>query len=37
VLKSVEPGQQFIKVFHDALTDLLGGEASACRSPTVAR
>ncbi len=28
VLAAVEPGQQFIKVFHDALTDLLGGEAA---------
>src|SRR5712671_494806 len=27
VLKAVDPGQQFIKVFHDALTDLLGGQA----------
>jgi len=27
VIKSVDAGQQFIKVFHDALTDLLGGEA----------
>ncbi len=27
VIKSVDPGQQFVKVFHDALTDLLGGEA----------
>ncbi|GAB4147128.1 MAG: signal recognition particle protein [Planctomycetota bacterium] len=26
VLKAVEPGQQFVKVFHDALTDLLGGQ-----------
>jgi len=26
VLKAVQPGQQFVKVFHDALTDLLGGE-----------
>jgi signal recognition particle subunit SRP54 len=28
VIKAVDPGQQFIKVFHDALTDLLGGEAT---------
>jgi signal recognition particle subunit SRP54 len=28
VIKSVDPGQQFVKVFHDALTDLLGGEAA---------
>ncbi|MEC7583971.1 MAG: signal recognition particle protein [Planctomycetota bacterium] len=26
VIKAVDPGQQFIKVFHDALTELLGGE-----------
>ncbi len=26
VLKSVDPGQQFVKVFHDELTELLGGE-----------
>jgi signal recognition particle subunit SRP54 len=26
VIKAVNPGQQFIKVFHDALTELLGGE-----------
>ena len=26
VIQSVDPGQQFIKVFHEALTDLLGGE-----------
>jgi signal recognition particle subunit SRP54 len=26
VLKAVDPGQQFVKVFHDALTELLGGE-----------
>ncbi|MFO1052427.1 MAG: signal recognition particle protein [Planctomycetota bacterium] len=26
VLKAVDPGQQFIKVFHDELTTLLGGE-----------
>ena len=26
VLRAVDPGQQFIKVFHDALTELLGGE-----------
>jgi signal recognition particle subunit SRP54 len=26
VLKAVDPGQQFIKVFHDELTDLLGGD-----------
>jgi signal recognition particle subunit SRP54 len=26
VIKAVDPGQQFVKVFHDALTDLLGGQ-----------
>jgi signal recognition particle subunit SRP54 len=26
VLAAVDPGQQFVKVFHDALTDLLGGQ-----------
>jgi signal recognition particle subunit SRP54 len=26
VLQSVEPGQQFVKVFHDAMTELLGGD-----------
>ena len=26
VLQAVDPGQQFIKVFHDALTELLGGD-----------
>jgi len=26
VIKAVDPGQQFVKVFHDALTELLGGE-----------
>ncbi len=29
VLQSVDAGQQFIKVFHDALADLLGGEKAA--------
>ncbi len=28
VLKSVTPGQQIVKVFQDALVDLLGGDAS---------
>ncbi len=27
VIESVEPGQQFVKCFHDALTELLGGQA----------
>jgi signal recognition particle subunit SRP54 len=26
VIKAVDPGQQFVKVFHDALTELLGGQ-----------
>ncbi len=26
VIESVEPGQQFVKCFHDALTELLGGQ-----------
>jgi signal recognition particle subunit SRP54 len=28
VIESVEPGQQFVKCFHDALTELLGGQAT---------
>lgn len=28
VIQSVNPGDQFVKVFHDALTDLLGGETA---------
>ena len=28
VIEAVEPGQQFVKCFHDALTDLLGGQAT---------
>jgi signal recognition particle subunit SRP54 len=39
VLKAVDPGQQFVKVFHDALTELLGGQAvglpTASESPLV--
>ncbi|HEX6811019.1 MAG TPA: signal recognition particle protein [Planctomycetota bacterium] len=27
VIEAVEPGQQFVKCFHDALTDLLGGQS----------
>jgi len=27
VIESVDPGQQFVKCFHDALTELLGGQA----------
>ncbi|MEM7198695.1 MAG: signal recognition particle protein [Planctomycetota bacterium] len=29
VLQAVNPGDQFVKVFHDALTDLLGGQAAS--------
>ena len=29
VLKSVTPGQQIVKIFHDELTTLLGGDESA--------
>ena len=28
VLRSVSPGQQIVKIFHDELTALLGGNAS---------
>ncbi|MFY9345074.1 MAG: signal recognition particle protein [Planctomycetota bacterium] len=28
VIGAVEPGQQFVKCFHDALTELLGGQAT---------
>lgn len=28
VIEAVEPGQQFVKCFHDALTELLGGQAT---------
>src|SRR6266542_3164681 len=28
VLRSVTPGQQIVKIFHDELTALLGGDAS---------
>lgn len=28
LIKAVNPGDQFIKIFHDALTDLLGGQAT---------
>ncbi|MEE9127734.1 MAG: signal recognition particle protein [Planctomycetota bacterium] len=33
IIKSVNPGDQFVKIFHDALTALLGGEATPL--PTV--
>ncbi|MEO0479487.1 MAG: signal recognition particle protein [Planctomycetota bacterium] len=32
VLKAVDPGEQFIKVFHDELTELLGGEKASLPS-----
>ena len=28
VMKSITPGQQIVKVFHDELADLLGGDAA---------
>ena len=28
VLRSVSPGQQIVKIFHDELTELLGGDAA---------
>ena len=28
VLKSIKPGQQIVKVFHDELTELLGGDSA---------
>src|SRR4029450_13501273 len=31
VLRSITPGQQIVKVFHDELTVLLGGEATPMR------
>jgi len=31
VLRSVTPGQQIVKIFHDELTTLLGGDASPLR------
>ena len=33
VIKSVNPGDQFVKVFHDALADLLGGDAVGLPTP----
>lgn len=39
VIRAVNPGDQFVKVFHDALTDLLGGDPTglpvADRGPLV--
>src|SRR5881396_3928114 len=31
VLRSVTPGQQIVKIFHDELTVLLGGDAAPLR------
>src|SRR5205809_4967160 len=31
VLRSITPGQQIVKIFHDELTSLLGGDAEALR------
>src|SRR5690349_21174296 len=31
VLRSITPGQQVVKIFHDELTALLGGDAAALR------
>ena len=32
VLRSITPGQQIVKIFHDELTVLLGGDAEPLRS-----
>ncbi len=37
VLKSVSPGQQIVKIFHDELTRVLGGEASELNLTAPAR
>ncbi len=37
VLRSVTPGQQIVKIFHDELTSLLGGDASPLNLATPAR
>jgi signal recognition particle subunit SRP54 len=37
VLRSVTPGQQIVKIFHDELTSLLGGDASPLNLPNSAR
>ena len=31
VLRSITPGQQIVKIFHDELTALLGGDAAPLR------
>lgn len=33
VLRSISPGQQIVKIFHDELTQLLGGDAAPLASP----
>jgi signal recognition particle subunit SRP54 len=37
VLKSITPGQQMVKIFHDELTTLLGGDASPLNLDAPAR
>jgi signal recognition particle subunit SRP54 len=37
VLRSITPGQQVIKIFHDELTELLGGDAEPLRLEDSAR
>src|SRR5205085_9472025 len=37
VLKSVTPGQQMVKIFHDELTTLLGGDAAELNLEAPAR
>src|ERR671934_2215311 len=31
VLRSITPGQQIVKIFHDELTELLGGDSEPLR------
>src|SRR5262252_2852277 len=37
VLRSVTPGQQIVKIFHDELTTLLGGDAASLKLDPPAR
>lgn len=37
VLRSVSPGQQIVKIFHDELTELLGGDAAPLKLDKPAR
>src|SRR6184192_3377149 len=37
VLRSITPGQQIVKVFHDELTALLGGNAAPLKLEKLAR